>query len=326
MVQLSYVNANARLTLDMSSRVLTTRRDYLQMAESSVPRKRRFLKPRNTRKLPIDGKLRCSHCGEWKNATPEFFHKSKYKASGFKSFCKTCVSATRKPYISTPELLAKKRAASKTPKARATATKNRRRKEATPEYREKRREQSNTPEAKAKVRERSARPEVRERQRAHDREYGKQYRQTQKYKETRKSINARRREDPKFKAQMKVAYQKRQARKLELPDTLTTEQWQFALDYFNGCCAVCGRPLKDLFGTHTASIDHWIPLSNPECLGTTADNCIPLCHGFDGCNGSKNYRDPVEWLNGKFGKRKAKKILERINAYFDMIRDRDVAA
>lgn len=296
------------------------------MAEASVPRKRRFLKPRKTRKPIIDGKLQCSNCHEWKDATVEYFGRSKHTSTGFKSSCKVCVSANRKPYVSTPELLAKKRAQSKTPKARATATKNRRKKEAMPEYRAKKRARQSTPKEKERRRNRAALPEIRERQRAHDREYGKLYRQTAKYKETRKGINARRREDPNFKQQMKVAYQKRQARKLELPDTLTTEQWQYALDYFNGCCAVCGRPLKDLFGTHTASIDHWIPLSSPDCLGTTADNCIPLCHGFDGCNGSKNYRDPVEWLNGKFGKRKAKTILERINAYFEIVRDRDVAA
>ena len=267
---------------------------------------------------------RCTKCGTECPRTSEYFPPRKDTRDKLGSWCRKCVSAqnaarlkVRRP---TPEFKEKRRKQDATPKAIATRRRYYNEHYKTPEYLATRRERSKDPDTVSKRRERAARPEIRERQREHDREYGKTYRQTAKYKATRKDINTRRKQDPKFQALIKVAYQKRQARKRQLPDTLTTEQWQSAVDYFNGCCAVCGRQLKDLFGTHTVSVDHWIPLTNPQCPGTTVDNCIPLCHGEFGCNGSKNNHDPVEWLESKFGKRKAKQILQRIETYFESVR------
>jgi 5-methylcytosine-specific restriction endonuclease McrA len=117
-----------------------------------------------------------------------------------------------------------------------------------------------------------------------------------------------------------LSTQKYAARKLGLPDTLTPDQWRFALDYFNGCCAACGRQLKDLFGTHRAAMDHWIPLVNPSCKGTVADNIVPLCHGINGCNNSKGEKEAPQWLVERFGKRKAAKISQRITAYFSLVK------
>lgn len=111
---------------------------------------------------------------------------------------------------------------------------------------------------------------------------------------------------------------RRKARKLTLPDALTHEQWQYALAYFNNCCAVCGRQLNGMF--HRPAADHWIPLSNPECPGTVAENIVPLCHGQNGCNNAKHDRDPAEWLTETFGKRNAKKILAKIEFYFKHVR------
>jgi 5-methylcytosine-specific restriction endonuclease McrA len=107
-----------------------------------------------------------------------------------------------------------------------------------------------------------------------------------------------------------------------LPNILTIEQWQHAINYFNGCCAVCGRPLENLFGDIKPAIDHWIPLTykgndNP---GTVATNIVPLCHGDIGsCNLNKSNKMPGEWLNHRFGKYKAKKISKRIQDYFDSL-------
>jgi hypothetical protein len=108
-----------------------------------------------------------------------------------------------------------------------------------------------------------------------------------------------------------------------LPNTLTIEQWQRALDYFHGYCAVCERPLKDLFGTHTAAQDHWIPVTSPNCPGTIATNTVPLCHGEGGCNNSKLNIPAEEWLTRKFGATKAAKIIARIEAYFKWVREQD---
>lgn len=124
------------------------------------------------------------------------------------------------------------------------------------------------------------------------------------------------------RAKMNVLHLRRRARKRNLPNWFTAEDWQHALDYFNGCCAVCGRPLRDLFGSHTAAADHWIPLADPrpDNPGTVPTNIVPLCHGEGGCNNRKKARDPLEFLETEFGKRRARVILKRIQAYFDSLK------
>lgn len=105
---------------------------------------------------------------------------------------------------------------------------------------------------------------------------------------------------------------RRRARMVNLPCLFTVDDWNFALEFFNHRCAVCGRP-AGLW--HTLAQDHWIPLSNPNCPGTVPSNIVPLCHGDNGCNNSKHSRDPIEWLNSRYGPQKAKHILKRIEEY-----------
>jgi hypothetical protein len=105
-----------------------------------------------------------------------------------------------------------------------------------------------------------------------------------------------------------------------LPHVFTDDQWQRALDYFNGCCAVCGRQANDLFGTHTIAPDHWIPLAFPSCPGTIATNIVPLCHGQSGCNNSKGAKLPGQWLTENFSHRKVLDVMARIEAYFDHVK------
>lgn len=121
---------------------------------------------------------------------------------------------------------------------------------------------------------------------------------------------------PQGKVVFAAARHRRRARKHNLSDTFTSADWQRALDYFGGCCAVCGRPVG-LW--HTIAADHWIPLSSPDCPGTVPTNIIPLCHGVSGCNNSKLNAEPTDWLVRKFGKRKAKKIMAHIETYFGSI-------
>lgn len=111
----------------------------------------------------------------------------------------------------------------------------------------------------------------------------------------------------------RLVKQRRKARKKELLDTLTPRDWQHALDYFNGCCAACGKP-PGLW--HMIVPDHWIPLASHDCPGTIPQNIVPLCHGQDGCNNAKRDKKPEQWLTEQFGKRKAQEILKKIKAYF----------
>lgn len=108
----------------------------------------------------------------------------------------------------------------------------------------------------------------------------------------------------------------RRAKEKNLPATFTDNCQRQCLEYFDGCCAVCGRPPGLL---HTIALDHWIPISSPSCPGTTPGNMIPLCHGVYGCNNSKGGKLPDDWLIEKFGKRKANQILKRVNTYFEQV-------
>jgi hypothetical protein len=116
----------------------------------------------------------------------------------------------------------------------------------------------------------------------------------------------------------KVMTHRRRARKLSLPDSFNSSDWQYALDYFGGCCAACGRP-QGLW--HTLAADHWAPLSRGG--PTTPDNIVPLCHGVGGCNNSKSDRDPAEWLIEKFGPRKGRAIQRRIETFLNSRKPKD---
>lgn len=135
------------------------------------------------------------------------------------------------------------------------------------------------------------------------------------YRERLRERNQKRQTTPKHQEYMRLYEMNRRARKRELPATLTDEQWQYALDYFHGCCAVCGRQLNDLFGHYKVHQDHWLPLTyegndNP---GTVVHNIVPLCKP---CNLSKKNTQPADWLIQRFSKRKAHQILARIEEYF----------
>lgn len=105
------------------------------------------------------------------------------------------------------------------------------------------------------------------------------------------------------------------ARKQELPATFSLEQWAGCLDYWQHLCAYCGKP-RDLW--NSLAQEHFVPVSSNG--GYTADNIVPACKY---CNSSKLGSDPHEWVIAKFGKRKGKEILARIEAYFEWTRQRE---
>lgn len=221
---------------------------------------------------------RCTKCGESKPATPAYFNRNKNLADGLNRWCKVCIAKAGKQWYE-----ANREHALAT--SRAWQESNRERKNANHRAW------------------RNANLEA-------QREYHRAYRKTnrEQLQENRKA---------RYKARPELFHagkHRRFARKRSLPGMFTAADWQFALDYFDGCCAVCGRP-PGLW--HTLAADHWIPLTASECPGTVAWNIVPLCHGEGGCNNFKYVKMPADWLVERFGKRKGRAILKRIEAYLD---------
>ncbi|MEO8611219.1 MAG: HNH endonuclease signature motif containing protein [Chloroflexota bacterium] len=112
-----------------------------------------------------------------------------------------------------------------------------------------------------------------------------------------------------------VREQRRRAREMELPATLTRAEWRKAVDYWHGKCAYCG----DAFGNDKKkkTLDHYIPVSHPNCPGTVAKNCVPVCLS---CNTAKGKKDAMDWFSWQFGDRKAEMIAGIIQVYFDSLK------
>lgn len=132
--------------------------------------------------------------------------------------------------------------------------------------------------------------------------------------------------DEGYRKYIKVANAKRDAIELALPHNYSPRVWSRCLDYFNHCCAVCGRP-AGLW--HFLANDHWIALTDPrpDNPGTVPWNIVPLCHarkdGEGCCNNSKSNLIAEDWLLKQYSKRKAGEILKRINAYFEWVKQQE---
>jgi hypothetical protein len=136
-----------------------------------------------------------------------------------------------------------------------------------------------------------------------------------------RAAQKRYRHKPEYRNKIRTRSQNRRTRVRELPNTLTNDQWEHTLEYFGYKCAVCGKPAD--FWTVLAQ-DHWVAVTNGG--GTIAKNIVPLCHpkhdapiGESYCNSSKGTSDPYEWLEKRYGKRKALSILKRIETYFETV-------
>lgn len=74
--------------------------------------------------------------------------------------------------------------------------------------------------------------------------------------------------------------ERRYARKRNLPDTLTIEEWRAIKAAYENRCAYCGKQTK-------LAQDHVLPLSKGG--GTVAQNIVPSCKS---CNSRKNANPP----------------------------------
>lgn len=229
---------------------------------------------------------RCSKCKEWKSR--QEFHQHKGRKDGLAAWCKTCNCQNTSRYQKENRAI--------------VAERQRQWRKNHPNYR----------------RERYALDRNRELKRAARYRFEKRDRVLKaqaKWRDTH--LDARRAYSVNHKMQGYLATLRRRARIRKLPDTMTQRDIEKCLAYFGHRCATCDRPQGFW---HTLAMDHWIPLSSPECPGTVPQNMIPLCHGIGGCNNAKHDKDPREWLVVTFGKRKATKIEKQIRAYFDSLK------
>lgn len=248
-----------------------------------------------------DGYKQCRRCGECKPATTEYFNIHKTAAGGLHPMCRVCRNYVRKFGAD--------------PRTRPDGQKKCRKcgecKPATKEYfyRSIGCKDNLYPLCKNCK-------DTQDRQRRDNNPQLQLRREMQKREMQHKKQRARER----YPERARINSLRRRTRKRELPNTFSSQNWRIALDYFANACAVCGRPESEGF---VLAMDHWIPLSSDDCLGTVASNIVPLCHarkGFtDGCNNSKFNRSPAEWLIWRYGEKQAAEILARIQAYFDHV-------
>jgi hypothetical protein len=259
---------------------------------------------------------RCTKCCLEHPATREFFPPQRKGSEVLHTWCKSCHRENARKRRQNPEVREQQREYD-------------RKRSADPVIQDRKREQR---------RERAKNPEVLNRLNNYQRNL---YRESPRYREYMREKNQQRRQDPRKREHIldydrkrnhdpkRIEHQQlrghnRRARKRQLPNTMTTTNLKRMMEYWGHRCAVCGR-LSD-FWTIIA-LDHWIPLSSPDCPGTTVTNTVPLCHAIKGvpagtplCNTSKSDKDPHTWLIQRFGTRKANQILKKINAYFEWVK------
>ena len=314
---------------------------------STQRRRAKGAKPRISTSNSNDMK-RCAKCKKLLPATPKHFNRNRTRKDGFANRCRDCANLARRERRQANIEVARRK-----DRERYTRDRDRiqsRSKKYYPRMNERRRKErlSNPEDVRRKDRERYVRHKTRiltnrrendhrnpERKKRQNRNaylknpdayknQSKQWREDNpdRFKELQRKSRIKRRDKNRqwqrdyYKSHpdlRRIKLQRQLTRKRNLPIDFSITDWQRALEYFNHCCAVCGRP-KGLF--HTLAMDHWIPLSSPDCPGTVAANIIPLCHGIDGCNNSKSNKPPADWLEQRFGQRKANSILKHIQAYF----------
>jgi len=259
--------------------------------------------PNDTIKTPIY--KQCSQCKERKPANAKYFHGDKSKVDGLYPRCKECrhrasIANRQERFEYNRQYNARNKERIKKQQREYYYANKGKISENSRKYRQKNKEKLDE-----YMREyREANPEKirtgqkiwKKSNRDKLREYDRQW--TAKNGDKKRAIKAR-----------------RNARKRALPATFTADDWNNALSYFNGLCAVCDDPVASLFAA--AHGDHWIPLSADNCPGTVPTNMLPLCAS---CNLSKSASDPVEWLNLQFSKKQAEAILERIETYFQSLK------
>lgn len=253
----------------------------------------------------------CRICGEIKRF--EEFPRAKGCADGYRFECKPCHNEAQREHNQKPEIQDKR----KDYRRRDDVKARQRERENRPEAKARKSEYDKSEERKAIRREKNNQEDRRMRRRI--------YFQRPDIRDKQNQYNRDRyHEKPEVKSDAIARNQRRRARIKNLPENFTEQDWQRALKYFRGCCAICGRSADEYY---SVAADHWIPLNSDSCPGTIPTNIVPMCHSRRGnqgsCNRSKWFKEPYQWLLEKYGEPKAKEIRDRIEAYFAWIKAQD---
>ena len=235
---------------------------------------------------------RCPKCGENYPATREHFYANKRTPTGLENWCKSCMRQKSADYrANNPEKWAQtlKRYTDNHPEEIAATQKK---------YRLK-----NIDKLRAKAREyyKSGGIEVAERRKASGQKY-----------------------DQSHRPQLRLRAKLRRIRKKGRLAAFSCADWQRALEYWDNRCCICGKQAD--FWT-TLARGHWIP----DCVGGefTPANIVPMCHAKPGtpvslktpCNNSIHKLFAEDWVKQTYSKAEAKRIIARVHAYFEWVRE-----
>ena len=269
----------------------------------------------------------CTKCNQTFPATKEYFHKRSASKDGLTYRCKTCGKKRARQWREeNPEKAAECAKQYREENKEAIAERVR-------QYREENKDVYTERDKQYREENKEAIAEYKRQYYEENKEaiaeYKRQYHEENKealnertrqyYQENKEALAEYRRQYyQENKERFRIGYSRRRARKLQLPDTFTPDEWDYCLEYFNYTCPVCNRQLRDLFGEIEPHIGHWIPLSydGDDNPGTVATNIVCLCNS---CNLSKGAKLPDEWLKDTYGTRKANEILARIEADFSSL-------
>lgn len=253
----------------------------------------------------------CSKCKEVYSRTIEFFPPRKDSKDGLRGYCRKCETADdANRYLENKEVFIQRSAKRYKEKREQILADYRMKYQENPEkYREKSLNYHHNHRDTSLATMRRSWARNKEKRNAEQR----QYRLDNPEKFRISVATARARSPDLYRRIRKAITHRYRARKAGLPNTLTSQEWQHALDYFKNSCAVCGRKVEDV---NKIEADHWIPLSSPLCPGTVASNMIPLCDKKGGCNQSKGNKAALGWLINRYGEDEARAIFDRVEGYF----------
>ena len=233
--------------------------------------------------MVINGTLKCARCGEVKLVSE--FSKGKNK-SGYKSYCKECV---HKEYLANKDhILKQHKEYYENNKSNYLGMCRK--------YREEHKEHT-----KEVMRNYYLRNGDKIRKRSKERFANFTPEQMKKRKEYLHNYYT----TEEGRAYKRMKFHFRKAQELNVENTLSSEEWEDTVTFFNGECAYCGRKTK-------LTQDHVIPVSKGG--GYTKYNIVPCCGR---CNSSKQDKDYIEWYKSKpfFSESRLNRINELMRLY-----------